>query len=146
MVMQIVKSIVTLAVFSTTASLVFSSERFAFWKAFIVCTMVQIIAYQIYTKLVEIFAEKLMNDRIKEYSKQGTEVTCPCSRAIKHFVPIQLNTNNSYKCLDCTKNIAVEVDVKTYLETVPMDLEKTGAAFDVVYNKATDQTDNGTNI
>lgn len=143
---QIVKSIITLTVLSTAASFMFSSERFSFWKAFVVSTVAQVILYKIYTTIVELFAEKLMNDRISEYSKQGTEVTCPCARAIKHFIPVQLNTNNSYKCLDCTKNIAVEVEVKTFLETVPMDLEKTSAAFDVVYDKVTTQPDNGSNI
>lgn len=144
--LQIVKSITTLAAISTAISLIVSSEHFHFWKSFAACTVVQVILYQIYIKIVELFSEKLLNDRIVEYSKQGVEVACPCARAIKHFIPIQLNTNNSYKCLDCTKNISVEVDVKTFLETVPMDLEKTNAAFEVVYDKATTQTINGTNV
>lgn len=96
--------------------------------------------------MVELFVEKLLNDRISEYSKQGVEVTCPCARAAKHFVPVQLNTDNSYKCLDCTKNIVVDVEVKTFLETTPMDLEKTSAALDVVYDQVTKQTTNATNI
>lgn len=146
MLIQIVKSALSLITLSTVGSIVFSNEHFSFWKAFVVCTVAQVVVYQIYTMIVEFFAEKLINDRISEYSKQGTEVTCPCARAVKHFVPIQLNTDNSYKCLDCNKNIAVDVEVKTFLETTPMDLEKTSAALDVVYDQVTKQTINGNNI
>lgn len=143
---QIVKSIITLVALSTASAFIFSSEQFSFWKAFVVSAVIQIVVYRIYVAIAVMFYDKLLNDRITEYSKQGTEVTCPCARAVKHFIPIQLNTDNSYKCLDCTKNIAVDVEVKTFLETVPMDLEKTNAAFNVVYDKVTTHPTNGTDI
>jgi len=103
----------------------------------------QIIIYRVYVQIVQLLAERMLNERIKEYSKQGVDTVCPCARAMKHFIPIQLNTDNFYKCQDCDKNIAVNVEVKTFLETVPLDLDKTDTAFGVVYDKVTNQPDHG---
>lgn len=61
--------------------------------------------------------KKLENERIKEFSLQGMEVTCPCALKKTEFVPIVLNTNNSYKCNTCQKNISVYVVPETALIT-----------------------------
>lgn len=74
-------------------------------------------------------AEKLTNERISEYSKQGMETTCPCYKNKKVFIPIRLDTDNSYKCIDCDKNVSVKVDVKTFLATEIIDLDQSEKAF-----------------
>lgn len=146
MLAQIIKSILTLLVLSSTTAFLFTNDQTSFAKVFVLASLLQVIIYQVYMQAVKLFAEKLLNDRMVEYSKQGTDVVCPCARAVKHFIPIQLNTDNSYKCLDCSKNIAVNVDVKTFLETIPMDLDKSNAALDVVYDEITSKPQNGNNI
>jgi transposase-like protein len=64
--------------------------------------------------------KKLENDRIKEFTMQGIEVECPCSRKIKDFVPIRLNTSNKYKCKECQKLISVYITPSTALTTEPI--------------------------
>ena len=99
--LSIARSLLVLITLSTCAAFMFSSDAWGFARVFAIASIVQVVLYNIYRQVVVLFAEKLANDRISEYTKQGVEVTCPCSRAIKNLIPIQLNTDNSYKCLDC---------------------------------------------
>jgi len=66
---------------------------------------------------VELKNKKLENERIREFSFQGLEVTCPCVQQKTEFVPIVLNTNNAYKCNYCQKNISVYIVPETALVT-----------------------------
>ena len=65
--------------------------------------------------------KQLENERIKEFSYQGIEVECPCSRKIKDFIPIRLNAQNRYKCKECQKTISVYVTPSTALATEPIE-------------------------
>lgn len=69
------------------------------------------------TAYIELKNKKLENERIKEFSLQGLEVTCPCSLKKTEFVPIILNTNNTYKCDYCQKNVSVYIAAETALMT-----------------------------
>lgn len=133
----IVKSLAALCVVSTGAALCFSSSLTTFIKLFLAVTIIQVVAYNIYQQVVFFLGQKIINERISEYSKQGLEVTCPCSRAIKNLIPIQLNTDNSYRCLECSRNVSVSIDVKTYLETQPIDLDKSNDALVKTINTVT---------
>ncbi len=144
--MTIVRSMLVLITLSSCAAFAFSSDAWGFARVFTIAAIVQVVLYNIYRQIVVLFTEKLANDRISEYTKQGVEVTCPCSRAIKNLIPIQLNTDNSYKCLDCARNVTVNVEVKTFLETQPVDLDKSTAAFDAVYTEVTEKTEDGSKI
>ena len=97
-------------------------------KYFLAISLIQIIFYQIYLKILSLYIERIKLDKIKEYSKQGVEVSCPCYRENKVFIPIRLNGNNDYKCLECNKNVSENVDIKTFLATEPLDGEATDAA------------------
>ena len=66
---------------------------------------------------VELKNKQLENDRIKEFSLQGLEVTCPCSLKKTEFVPVTLNMSNTYKCDHCQKNISVYITPETALIT-----------------------------
>jgi hypothetical protein len=66
---------------------------------------------------IELRNKKLENERIKEFSLQGLEVTCPCTLKKREFVPIILNTNNAYKCDHCQKNVSVYISSETALVT-----------------------------
>jgi hypothetical protein len=74
----------------------------------------------IFNAVVALKNKKLENDRIKEFTMQGIEVECPCSRKIKDFVPIRLNTSNKYKCKECQKLISVYITPSTALTTEPI--------------------------
>jgi len=130
-------SLVILSVISACVGLMLTDNWFSFLRTFVVTSIIQVVIYSIYKQMVVLMAEKIKNDRIKEYSKQGIESTCPCSRAVRTFIPIRLDADNSYKCLDCAKYVAVNVDVKTFLSTEPINIDKSNAALDMVYNQIT---------
>jgi hypothetical protein len=83
--------------------------------------IVQFGAYYAFITALSVYIElknkKLENERIKEFSLQGLEVTCPCSLKKTEFVPIVLNTNNNYKCDYCQKNVSVYIATETALVT-----------------------------
>lgn len=141
--MSIVRSLLVLITLSLCVAFAFSNDAWGFARVFAIASIIQVVLYNIYRQVVALFAEKLVNDRISEFSKQGVEVTCPCSRAIKNLIPVQLNTDNSYKCLDCSRNVTVNVEVKTFLETQPVNLDKSTAAFDAVYAEVTEKAEDG---
>jgi len=64
--------------------------------------------------------KKLENERLREFSLQGMEVTCPCTLKKTEFIPITLNTNNNYRCNHCQKNISVYITAETALVTEPL--------------------------
>lgn len=78
------------------------------------------VNYAFFTLLnvfVSLKNKKLENERIKEFSHQGLTVTCPCPLKKEEYVPIVLNTNNTYKCDTCQKNINVYIVPETVLVT-----------------------------
>jgi uncharacterized protein YlaI len=99
-----------------------------FWVGLFLGLALQFLIFNIYSNILTIYVnlknKKLENERIKEFSYQGSEVTCPCYKKIKSFVPIRLNTDNSYLCQECKKEIAVYIDVSTAITTQPIDNTK----------------------
>jgi hypothetical protein len=67
---------------------------------------------------------KLQVEKIKEFSKQGMEVKCPCYLEKKMFVPIDLNGVNVFDCKECEKSISVEINTKTFMQTDMINLDK----------------------
>jgi hypothetical protein len=130
-----IKPILILSVISTSLSLVFSNDLYSFIKYFIFFDILQVIIYNVYKNVVELFAVKLQNEKIKELSKQGMELKCPCYLEKGMFLPISLDGPNLFNCLECKKNIIVDVTAKTFLQTEMIDLEKADENFIKAYNK-----------
>jgi hypothetical protein len=132
---NLLKPLGILFVISGSVSLVFSENSLTFIKLFLFSSIIQIILYDIYKRILSIYAERIKNERIKEFSKQGMEVKCPCYLEKKMFVPITLNSDNYYKCLECKKDVSVEIQTKTFLKTEIMDLDNAELAISEVYKK-----------
>lgn len=64
--------------------------------------------------------KKIENERIKEFSFQSVEVTCPCFKKVKDIVPVRLNTDNKYKCNECGKSVGVYLTAETAIVTEPI--------------------------
>jgi len=62
----------------------------------------------------------LENERIKEFSHQSIEVTCPCHLKIREVVPFRFNTENRYRCKECRKAISVFTETQTAVFTEPL--------------------------
>ena len=130
-----IKPLLILTLISSSLALLFSDNIITFLKYFIVFDVAQVILYNVYKKIVELFIFKLQNEKIKELSKQGMELKCPCYLEKNMFVPINLNAPNSFKCNECNKNIIVDLTAKTFLQTEMIDLEKADENFIKAYNK-----------
>jgi hypothetical protein len=78
------------------------------------------IYLSVFDAIIALKNKNLENERIKEFSMQGLVVECPCSRKIRDFVPIRLNTANKYKCKECMKLISIYVTPSTALSTEPI--------------------------
>lgn len=63
----------------------------------------------------------------KEYNKRGMELTCPCEKKQKCFVPIDLENGSSYNCPKCDKQVSVYVKVGTALSTEPVTIQSLDA-------------------
>lgn len=118
------KPIIILLVISTVSSLTFSGNSIEFLKGFALACLIQIIFYNIYKNIIEYFTLKLQVEKIKEFSKQGMEVKCPCYLEKKMFVPIDLNNVNTFDCKECDKCISVDLTAKTFMQTDMIDLDK----------------------
>jgi hypothetical protein len=103
---------------------IFKANGLNFYIGAITGGAIQFVFNYIYETIFNAFValknKKLENERIKEFTMQGIEVECPCSRKIKDFVPIRLNTSNKYKCKECQKLISVYITPSTALTTEPI--------------------------
>lgn len=129
MVFRIFKSIFTLLLVGSALSAPFTNNLIDFFKLLAFSIIIQIICFDIYQRIVSTKNKRIELEKIKEFTKQGCELRCPCHLNKKMFIPIRLNEDNSFKCLDCSKNVSVKVDVKSFLETETIDLEKADRDF-----------------
>jgi len=113
-----------LLVLCFSAGYIFKANGLNFYIGAITGGAIQFVFNYIYETIFNAFValknKKLENERIKEFTMQGIEVECPCSRKIKDFVPIRLNTSNKYKCKECQKLISVYITPSTALTTEPI--------------------------
>jgi hypothetical protein len=132
------KPIIILIVISTVSSLVLSSNTLDFLKYFLASSLIQVILYNVYKTIIEFLALKLQIEKIKEFSKQGMEIKCPCYLEKKMFVPIDLNGLNVYSCKECDKSISVDISTKTFMQTDMIDLDKADESLMKAYKKIQD--------
>lgn len=129
------KPILILCVISTVSSLLFYNTLFDLIKGFILSTLIQIIFYNIYKNVLEFLAVRLQVEKIKEFSKQGMEIKCPCYMEKKMFVPIDLNNTNTFNCKECDKSVSVEVSTRSFMQTEMIDLDKADESLIKAYKK-----------
>jgi hypothetical protein len=136
MLKTILKSLLILTTISSSiALLIFDNTLFSFFKIFIFSTICQIIIYNLYKIVVLILFKKLENEKIKEYLKQGVETKCPCEKGVSMFLPIRLDSVNTFKCMECQKNFSVKIDVKTFQNTEIIDLEKSERELSLIFDE-----------
>lgn len=96
----------------------------SFLGSFLSLTVLQFIGFYFYSEYMRarflIEEQKIIALTEAEFEKQGLEVSCPCDRNIKSFVPISLTERNEYMCPGCNKLVNVNVQCKTVLVTVPI--------------------------
>ena len=124
MLKKLLSQITTLLVVSTLNGFAFVSFGSTFIIGFLAGTVVQFGIYYGFMNLIELYAalqnKKLENERLREFSLQSLEVTCPCHRQIKEIIPVRLNTDNRYKCTECSKTVSILITPETAIATEPI--------------------------
>jgi len=130
-----IKSVLILLSVSFLVSFTFCNDWITASKVFVLTTFVQVVLNNAYKKFLILYAEKIKNERIREFSKQGMDLTCPCYLEKKMFIPIELNSVNSFNCIECHKDCVVQISAKTFNKTDIIDLDRADAALIEVYKK-----------
>jgi len=133
--LNFLKPILTLFSISSIFALSFSNDWVSFLKLFLVSCLTQVFVYNVYKHILHLSAERIKNDRIKEFSKQGMDIVCPCYLEKRMFVPVELNTTNTFNCDECKKDCIIQITAKTFNKTDIIDLDGADAALIEVYNK-----------
>jgi len=124
MLKKLVFQLLTLILISCLTGLFFISIGSNFIIGFLSGVVLQFATYFGFTALIDLYAaiqnKKLENERLKELSFQSLEVTCPCFKQIKQIIPIRLNTDIKYKCLECNKTVSVLITPETAVVTEPI--------------------------
>ena len=124
MIQKIVIPVVVLLAVAFVIAAILSTFHIAWWLSFIVGILAQILIYNTFTSILDVYLtlknKKLENERIAEFSYQGLDVECPCSKKRKDFVPIRLNDVNLYRCGECDKMVSVYINAETALQTEPI--------------------------
>jgi DNA-directed RNA polymerase subunit RPC12/RpoP len=132
MIQRIIIPLIILLAVAFVISVCLSTLHVIWWLGFLVGILGQILLYNAFTSILDVYVtlknKKLENERIAEFSYQGMEVECPCSKKRKDFVPIRLNDINLYKCGDCEKMVSVYMSAETALQTEPIISTDTTAA------------------
>lgn len=64
--------------------------------------------------------KQLENERIKEFSKQGTVVPCAYC-GTENFIPIRMDTDNQFPCNNCGQENSVYINITTAQVTNPLE-------------------------
>jgi len=93
---------------------------------FLLATLLQFLVFYIVGEVVKRNNSKKMAEYILRQSEiqaqQSATVVCPCDKRINTTLPIRLNTDNTYECAGCKKDIVVNIELKTALITTPISV------------------------
>ena len=124
MIQKIVIPVIILLAVSLVIAVFLSTFHIVWWLGFATGLLAQILIYNAFVSILDVYVtlknKKLENERIAEFSHQGLEVECPCSKKRRDFVPVRLNDVNLYKCGECEKMISVYINAETALQTEPI--------------------------
>jgi hypothetical protein len=98
--------------------------NFNFIVSFLFIFILQFILFYFYGEHVKrknaYILAQLELQAASELKKITADVTCPCDRKVQTTIPIDMNSDNSYICGQCSKKVKVLIDVKTVLKTDPV--------------------------
>lgn len=125
---QIVQSLLITAVISLLISTsVWYLLGYNFYKWLIGVTILQFVAFAIMNNFKEhhqkIAFERETTKRIREFTKQGVNVSCTyCGK--NNFVPIRLDQDNDFTCEGCGKTNGVYVSITAAQKTQMIESSK----------------------
>ena len=100
-----------------------------FWSGFGIILLLQVILGSTMNKYLEnktaLEMENQLTQRITDAAKQTLKLKCPCTNMSEQIVPIRLDEPNFYKCINCEKNINVNLQASTALMTDIINIDAT---------------------
>jgi len=125
-VIQVVKSLSIVVIVSAFLGGCGYLLGYNFFAIFGIAFVSQFITYDLFTRYrkgaLEVQFRELENERIKAFSEQGLEVTCPVENCMhKTFVPIIISEDNEYDCPKCNVGVKVYIGTKCFLKTTPIE-------------------------
>jgi len=103
---------------------VFASVKLNFLIGFFSGAVLQVFGFYLYASIINLYvvlkSKKLEILKLREMSYQSVEVTCPCFKQIRDFVPFRFNTANYYKCRECAKTVSIHTTTETAVVTEPI--------------------------
>ena len=123
MIVPILKSLGITFIVSGSLAYFLTHFNISFWKTFILATVIQVVVWNIVNYSTQIRAalrNKELDEKIlADFAKQI--VTVPCAYCkVPNAVPVRLDTNNQFDCIDCYKTNTVYIDVESAQVTVPI--------------------------
>ena len=115
MIKDIFKSItITMVVAIIIAATCYYTLGYNYINTFICSILIQIVIFYIWNSILSFIMrvnlEKQETIRIEQYEKQGVEVNCAHCNAL-NFIPVSINDDNNFNCVQCEKTNAVYIDV-----------------------------------
>lgn len=124
--MVILRSIAITLCVSGTCGLLFWSLDYSFIKAFTLSTIIQFIGFWMFNSIMQhvrqVKMTELENQRIAEYTKQSINVECSYCKS-NNLIPLHVNGDNDFKCVNCGKENAVYVGITVTQKTNPMNVD-----------------------
>lgn len=125
MVLKLLRSIALTVGVAAAAAWPLIYLGIGFVSSFIFFVILQFVGFYFYNEYVQrkiaLQEQEIINERERILAQQGMDVSCPCDRKVKAFVPISLMGRNEYTCPGCDKTISVVVEPRTALVTTPVD-------------------------
>lgn len=100
-----------------------------FWAGFGLALLLQIIIGSCMNNYLQnktaLVMEEQLTRRISDAAKQTLKLKCPCTNMSEQIIPIRLDQPNFYKCINCEKNISVNLQASTALMTEVINIDAT---------------------
>jgi hypothetical protein len=125
---HVVRSVLILLVVSSSVGLFLYQFGANFWVTFILATVLQFVIWELVRYILEaraaMKAAELEVQILEELGKQTINIPCAACRK-ENMVPIRLDINNKFDCIDCSKENGVYIDIESVQVTTP--LQSTGS-------------------
>lgn len=115
--------------------------KITFWGVFIVALLFQWFFFYIWNgyqeNKIRLIQERLVNERIAEFAKQGTDTECQYCRQ-KQFIFLRFDVPNQFNCVKCNRPNSVFIAVEAAQLTTPVANTHTAAISEETLSRLAD--------
>ena len=120
---ELIRPLAILIVVSSSIAFFLLQFNINFWATFLAATVGQFAVWEIVRYIIKVKtatkAAEMEIQILEELGKQTINVPCAACRKV-NLVPIRLDINNSFDCIECGKENAVYIEVESAQVTTPL--------------------------